>query len=39
LACDVKRILGIGYQLQSVTPFDLFTQTAHVETFVLLKKA
>ena len=38
LARDVKRILGNGYQLQSITPFDLFPHTAHVETIVLLEK-
>jgi 23S rRNA (uracil1939-C5)-methyltransferase len=36
LARDVKRILSHGYQLQSVTPFDLFPHTAHIESIVLL---
>jgi 23S rRNA (uracil1939-C5)-methyltransferase len=36
LARDVKRILSNGYQLQSITPFDLFPHTAHVETIVLM---
>jgi 23S rRNA (uracil1939-C5)-methyltransferase len=37
LARDVKRILGNGYQLQSVTPFDLFPHTAHIESISLFK--
>lgn len=36
LARDTKRILGNGYQLQSVTPFDLFPHTGHIETVVLM---
>ncbi|MBW6465492.1 MAG: class I SAM-dependent RNA methyltransferase [Brevefilum sp.] len=38
LARDVKRILGNGYHLQSVTPFDLFPHTGHVETVVLMSR-
>jgi len=38
LARDAKRILGNGYQLISVTPFDLFPHTAHVETVVLMSR-
>ena len=38
LARDVKKILRKGYNLISVTPFDLFPQTAHVEAIVLLEK-
>jgi 23S rRNA (uracil1939-C5)-methyltransferase len=38
LARDTKRILGNGYQLISVTPFDQFPHTAHVETVVLMLK-
>lgn len=38
LARDVKKILQKGYNLISVTPFDLFPQTAHLETIVLLNK-
>jgi 23S rRNA (uracil1939-C5)-methyltransferase len=37
LARDTQRILGNGYQLQSVTPFDLFPHTAHVETISLFE--
>lgn len=37
LARDVKRIVTHGYQLQSITSFDLFPHTAHVETVVLLE--
>lgn len=38
LARDIKKILHKGYNLISVTPFDLFPQTAHVEAIVLLEK-
>ena len=38
LARDVKKILQKGYNLISVTPFDLFPQTAHLETIVLLDR-
>ena len=38
LARDVKKILQKGYKLISVTPFDLFPQTAHIETIVLLER-
>jgi 23S rRNA (uracil1939-C5)-methyltransferase len=37
LARDTKRILGNGYQLQSVTPFDLFPHTAHIESISLFE--
>lgn len=37
LARDIKRILEHGYQLRSVTPFDQFPQTAHVESISLLE--
>ena len=32
LARDVKKILQKGYEWESVTPFDLFPQTGHVES-------
>jgi 23S rRNA (uracil1939-C5)-methyltransferase len=35
LARDLKR-MGAGYRLESARSFDLFPQTAHVETVVLL---
>jgi 23S rRNA (uracil1939-C5)-methyltransferase len=36
LARDIKKMLKKGYNLISITPFDLFPQTAHIETIVLL---
>jgi len=36
LARDTKRILANGYHLGSITPFDLFPQTAHIESIVLM---
>jgi 23S rRNA (uracil1939-C5)-methyltransferase len=38
LARDVKRIISNDYHLQSVTPFDLFPHTAHIETVVLMSR-
>ena len=38
LARDVKRLLTAGYQLAQVTPFDMFPQTFHIETVVLLSR-
>jgi 23S rRNA (uracil1939-C5)-methyltransferase len=38
LARDVKRLLNAGYRLERITPFDLFPQTYHIETVVLLTK-
>jgi len=38
LARDVKRILSHGYRLDSVTPFDQFPHTGHIETVVLMSK-
>ncbi len=38
LARDIKKILQKGYDLISITPFDLFPQTAHIETVVLLSQ-
>lgn len=38
LARDTKRILGNGYQLQSLTPFDLFPHTGHIECVVLMSR-
>ncbi len=39
LARDLKRLLQKGYQLESVTPFDQFPQTHHIETISLLSKS
>jgi len=38
LARDVKRIISKGYRLESITPFDLFPQTAHIETIIFLSR-
>jgi len=38
LARDIKRFLQSGYELKSVTPFDQFPQTYHIETVVLMSK-
>lgn len=38
LARDVKALSRLGYRLESATPFDMFPQTAHVETLVMLTK-
>ncbi|MGE5592390.1 MAG: 23S rRNA (uracil(1939)-C(5))-methyltransferase RlmD [Betaproteobacteria bacterium] len=36
LARDLRILAGIGYKLASVQPVDMFPQTAHVETVVLM---
>lgn len=38
LARDTKRILEHGYVLRSVTPFDLFPHTAHIEVITILSR-
>jgi len=38
LARDARKIVQKGYQLISVTPFDQFPQTAHIETISLFEK-
>ncbi len=38
LARDLRKLIDAGYQLESVTPFDLFPQTYHIETISLLSK-
>jgi len=39
LARDAKRLTNGGYQLQQITPFDLFPQTSHIESISIWKKA
>jgi 23S rRNA (uracil-5-)-methyltransferase RumA len=38
LAKDCARLLSGGYMLEKVVPLDMFPQTAHVESVVLLKR-
>ena len=38
LARDVRILVDCGYSIQKVQPIDMFPQTAHVETVVLLSK-
>ena len=38
LARDLKKLIAAGYALNSVTGFDLFPQTHHVETVALLAR-
>lgn len=38
LARDTKKMLQKGYQLVSITPFDLFPQTSHIESVSILTK-
>jgi len=35
---DVKYLVQQGYKVQSITPFDMFPQTWHIETVVQLKR-
>ena len=39
LARDLKHLAEAGYELQNVHAFDMFPQTAHVETVVLMSRA
>jgi len=38
LARDLNMIVNAGYDMRHVQPFDMFPQTAEVETVVLLVK-
>ena len=38
LARDTRRLVEAGYQLEQVTPVDMFPQTYHVETVMLMSK-
>lgn len=35
---DLNQLLPLGYELQKITPFDLFPQTKHVETVMTLTR-
>jgi 23S rRNA (uracil1939-C5)-methyltransferase len=37
LARDLRRFLDGGYQIERITAIDLFPQTHHVETVVILR--
>ncbi|MFW5894299.1 MAG: 23S rRNA (uracil(1939)-C(5))-methyltransferase RlmD [Bacillota bacterium] len=39
LARDLNLLVSNGYRIDSVTPFDMFPQTSHIETVVRLTKA
>jgi 23S rRNA (uracil1939-C5)-methyltransferase len=36
LARDLKTLVSTGYQIDSITPFDMFPQSYHIETMVFL---
>ena len=38
LARDVKRCAEVGYRLDHIEAFDLFPNTAHVETLAVLTR-
>lgn len=38
LARDLRSLLAAGYQINRITPFDMFPQTYHVETVVLMSR-
>jgi len=38
LARDLKELIAAGYQLRSLTPLDMFPQTAHIEAVAALFK-
>ena len=39
LARDLKKLIAGGYTIESIAGFDLFPQTHHVETVVLLRRS
>jgi 23S rRNA (uracil1939-C5)-methyltransferase len=39
LSRDARRLTGSGYQLEHITPVDLFPQTFHLETVSLWRRA
>jgi 23S rRNA (uracil1939-C5)-methyltransferase len=39
LARDAKRLIGAGYALERVQPFDMFPQTYHIESISFFKEA
>ena len=39
LARDLKVLLGHGFGIAAISPFDFFPHTSHLETLVLLRKA
>ena len=39
LSRDLKILVGGGYEVERVVPFDMFPQTFHVETVAILKKS
>jgi 23S rRNA (uracil1939-C5)-methyltransferase len=39
LARDLRKLIAGGYTIDSITGFDLFPQTHHVETVVLLRRS
>ena len=38
LCRDLKELTGKGFTIQTIQPIDMFPQTHHIETVVLLKK-
>jgi 23S rRNA (uracil1939-C5)-methyltransferase len=36
---DIKALEGAGWRVESVTPFDMFAQTAHIELLTVLRRA
>lgn len=39
LARDIRALAGFGYSIMRVQPLDMFPQTSHIETVVLLEQA